>query len=79
MLEDPGLKGTTVSRLREMVSEYENYTLAITTQYNSNTTRDIRTRASFKESIKLRLQDIAGEDIQAVSAFKTLFNRLIGD
>jgi hypothetical protein len=79
MLEDPGLKGTTVSRLREMVSEYENYTLAVTTQYNSNTTRDIRTRASFKESIKLRLQDIAGEDIQAVSAFKTLFNRLIGD
>jgi hypothetical protein len=79
MLEDPELKGNTVSRLREMVSEYENYTLAITTQYNSNTTRDIRTRASFKESIKLRLQDIAGEDIQAVSAFKTLFNRLIGD
>ena len=79
MLEDPGLKGNTVSRLREMVSEYENYTLAITTQYNSNTTRDIRTRASFKESIKLRLEDIAAGDVQAVSAFKTLFNRLIGD
>jgi hypothetical protein len=79
MLENPGLKGDTVNRLREMVSEYENYTLAVTTQYNSNTTRDIRTRASFKESIKLRLEDIAGGDVQAVSAFKTLFNRLIGD
>jgi hypothetical protein len=79
MLAEPGLKGDTVNRLRQMVAEYEDYTLAVTTQYNSNTTRDVRTRASFKESIKLRLEDIAGTDTQAVSAFKTLFNRLIGD
>jgi hypothetical protein len=79
MLAEPGLKGDTVNRLRQMVAEYEDYTLAITTQYNSNTTRDIRTRASFKESIKLRLEDIAAGDTQAVSAFNTLFNRLIGD
>jgi hypothetical protein len=79
MLDEPGLKGSTVNRLREMVSEYEDYTLAITTQYNSNTDRDIRARASFKESIRLRLEDIAAGDQQAVSAFKTLFNRLIGE
>ena len=79
MLKEPGLKGNTVSRLREMVSEYEDYTLAVTTQYNSNTDRDIRARASFKQSIKLRLEDIAAGDPQAISAFKTLFNRLIGE
>jgi hypothetical protein len=79
MLAEPGLKGSTVNRLRAMVSEYEDYTLAITTQYNSNTDRDIRARASFKESIRLRLEDIAAGDQQAVSAFKTLFNRLIGE
>jgi hypothetical protein len=79
MLAEPGLKGNTVSRLREMVSEYEDYTIAITTQYNSNTDRDIRARASFKQSIKLRLEDIAAGDPQAISAFKTLFNRLIGE
>ena len=79
MLAEPGLKSNTVSRLRKMVSEYEDYTLAVTTQYNSNTDRDIRARASFKQSIKLRLEDIAAGDPQAISAFKTLFNRLIGE
>ena len=79
LAEQPNLKGATVSRLRQMVREYEDYTLAVSTQFNSNSERDIRTRSTMKEAIRLRLEDVATGDPQAVSAFNTLFNRLIGD
>jgi hypothetical protein len=76
---EPNLRGETVDKLRQMVQEYEEYTLAVSTQFNSNSERDVRTRSTMKQAIKLRLEDIATGDQQAVSAFSTLFNRLIGE
>ena len=76
---EPNLRGATVDKLRQMVQEYEDYTLAVSTQFNSNSERDVRTRSTMKQAIKLRLEDIATGDQQAISAFNTLFNRLIGE
>jgi hypothetical protein len=79
MIKEPNLTGSTISRLRDMVTEYDNYEVLINTQYNSNSDRDIRIRKSYKESLRLRLQDIAAGDPSAVSTYSVLFSRLIGD
>jgi hypothetical protein len=79
MIKEPNLTGPTIDRLRDMVSEYDNYSLLITTQYNSNSDRDIRVRKSYKESLRLRLQEIAAGDPNAISAYSVLFSRLIGE
>ena len=79
MIKEPNLTGSTISRLRDMVTEYDNYEVLINTQYNSNSDRDIRIRKSYKESLRLRLQDIAAGDPNAVSTYSVLFSRLIGD
>ena len=79
MIKEPSLTGSTIDRLRNMVSEYDDYNLLITTQYNSNSDRDIRVRKSYKESLRLRLQEIAAGDPNAVSTYSVLFSRLIGE
>ena len=79
MIKEPNLTGPTISRLREMVREYDDYEVITTTQYNSSSDRDIRVRKSYKESLKLRLQEIAAGDPNAVSTYSVLFSRLIGD
>jgi hypothetical protein len=79
MITEPNLTGTTISRLREMVREYDDYEIITTTQYNSSSDRDIRTRKSYKESLRLRLQEIAAGDPSAMSTYSVLFSRLIGD
>jgi hypothetical protein len=62
-----------------MVREYDDYEILVTTQYNSNSDRDIRVRKSYKESLRLRLQEIAAGDPNAISAYSVLFSRLIGE
>jgi hypothetical protein len=79
MITEPNLTGSTISRLREMVREYDDYEIITTTQYNSSSDRDIRTRKSYKESLRLRLQEIAAGDPSAMSTYSVLFSRLIGD
>jgi hypothetical protein len=79
MITEPNLTGPTISRLREMVREYDDYNILITTQYNSNSDRDIRIRKSYKESLRLRLQEVAAGDPSATSTYSVLFSRLIGD
>ena len=79
MITEPNLTGPTISRLREMVREYDDYEIITTTQYNSSSDRDIRTRKSYKESLRLRLQEIAAGDPSAMSTYSVLFSRLIGD
>jgi hypothetical protein len=79
MITEPSLTGPTISRLRDMVREYDDYNILVTTQYNSNSDRDIRVRKSYKESLRLRLQEIAAGDPSATSTYSVLFSRLIGD
>jgi hypothetical protein len=79
MITEPNLTGPTISRLRDMVREYDDYNILVTTQYNSNSDRDIRVRKSYKESLRLRLQEIAAGDPSATSTYSVLFSRLIGD
>jgi hypothetical protein len=79
MITEPNLTGSTINRLREMVREYDDYEIITTTQYNSSSDRDIRTRKSYKESLRLRLQEIAAGDPSAMSTYSVLFSRLIGD
>jgi hypothetical protein len=79
MIKEPNLTGSTISRLREMVREYDDYEIITTTQYNSSSDRDIRIRKSYKESLRLRLQEIASGDPSAISTYSVLFSRLIGD
>ena len=79
MITEPNLTGSTISRLREMVREYDDYEVITTTQYNSSSDRDIRIRKSYKESLRLRLQEIAAGDPSATSTYSVLFSRLIGD
>jgi hypothetical protein len=79
MIAEPNLTGSTINRLREMVREYDEYEALTTTQYNSSSDRDIRARKSYKESLRLRLQEIAAGDPNAVSTYSVLFSRLIGD
>jgi hypothetical protein len=79
MIAEPNLTGSTINRLREMVREYDEYEVLATTQYNSSSDRDIRIRKSYKESLRLRLQEIAAGDPSAVSTYSVLFSRLIGD
>jgi len=79
MIKEPNLTGPTISRLREMVREYDDYEIITTTQYNSSSDRDIRIRKSYKESLRLRLQEIAAGDPSATSTYSVLFSRLIGD
>jgi hypothetical protein len=79
MIKEPNLTGPTISRLREMVREYDEYEILTTTQYNSSSDRDIRIRKSYKESLRLRLQEIAAGDPSAVSTYSVLFSRLIGE
>ena len=79
MIAEPNLTGSTINRLREMVREYDEYEILTTTQYNSSSDRDIRARKSYKESLRLRLQEIAAGDPNAVSTYSVLFSRLIGD
>jgi hypothetical protein len=79
MIKEPNLTGSTISRLREMVREYDDYEIITTTQYNSSSDRDIRIRKSYKESLRLRLQEIAAGDPSAISTYSVLFSRLIGD
>jgi hypothetical protein len=79
MIKEPNLTGPTISRLREMVREYDDYEIITTTQYNSSSDRDIRVRKSYKESLRLRLQEIAAGDPSAVSTYSVLFSRLIGE
>jgi hypothetical protein len=79
MIKEPNLTGTTINRLRDMVREYDDYNILVTTQYNSSSDRDIRIRKSYKESLRLRLQEIAAGDPSAVSTYSVLFSRLIGD
>jgi hypothetical protein len=62
-----------------MVREYDDYEVITTTQYNSSSDRDIRIRKSYKESLRLRLQEIAAGDPSATSTYSVLFSRLIGD
>jgi len=79
MIAEPNLTGPTISRLRDMVREYDEYEVLATTQYNSNSDRDIRIRKSYKESLRLRLQEIAAGDPSAISTYSVLFSRLIGE
>jgi hypothetical protein len=79
MIKEPNLTGSTVNRLREMVREYDEYEILVNTQYNSSSDRDIRVRKSYKESLRLRLQEIAAGDPNAISTYSVLFSRLIGD
>jgi len=79
MIAEPNLTGPTINRLREMVREYDEYEVLATTRYNSNSDRDIRVRKSYKESLRLRLQEIAAGDPNAISTYSVLFSRLIGD
>jgi hypothetical protein len=79
MITEPNLTGPTISRLREMVREYDDYEIITNTQYNSSSDRDIRIRKSYKESLRLRLQEIAAGDPSAISTYSVLFSRLIGD
>ncbi len=79
MITEPNLTGPTINRLRDMVREYDDYNILVTTQYNSNSDRDIRVRKSYKESLRLRLQEIAAGDPSAVSTYSVLFSRLIGE
>ena len=79
MIKEPNLTGPTIGRLREMVREYDDYNILVTTQYNSNSDRDIKVRKSYKESLRLRLQEIAAGDPSATSTYSVLFSRLIGD
>jgi len=79
MIAEPNLTGPTINRLREMVREYDEYEVLTTTQYNSSSDRDIRIRKSYKESLRLRLQEIAAGDPNAISTYSVLFSRLIGD
>jgi hypothetical protein len=79
MITEPNLTGPTINRLRDMVREYDEYEILTTTQYNSNSDRDIRIRKSYKESLRLRLQEIAAGDPSAVSTYSVLFSRLIGE
>jgi hypothetical protein len=79
MIKEPNLTGSTVNRLREMVREYDEYEVLVTTRYNSSSDRDIKTRKSYKESLRLRLQEIAAGDPNAISTYSVLFSRLIGD
>jgi hypothetical protein len=79
MIKEPNLTGPTISRLRDMVREYDDYEILVTTQYNSNSDRDIRVRKYYKESLRLRLQEIAAGDPNATSTYSVLFSRLIGD
>lgn len=79
MIAEPNLTGPTINRLRDMVREYDEYEVLATTQYNSNSDRDIRVRKSYKESLRLRLQEIAAGDPSAVSTYSVLFSKLIGD
>lgn len=79
MIKEPNLTGPTIGRLREMVREYDDYNILVTTQYNSNSDRDIRVRKSYKESLRLRLQEIAAGDPSAISTYSVLFSRLIGE
>ena len=79
MIKQPNLTGSTINRLRDMVREYDDYQVLVTTQYNSSSDRDIRTRKSYKESLRLRLQEIAAGDPNATSTYSVLFSRLIGD
>ena len=79
MIKEPNLTGTTINRLRDMVREYDDYNILVTTQYNSSSDRDIRIRKSYKESLRLRLQEIAAGDPNAISTYSVLFSRLIGD
>ena len=79
MITEPNLTGPTISRLRDMVREYDDYNIVVTTQYNSSSDRDIRVRKSYKESLRLRLQEIAAGDPSAISTYSVLFSRLIGD
>jgi hypothetical protein len=79
MVKEPNLTGSTVNRLREMIREYDEYETLINTQYNSSSDRDIKVRKSYKESLRLRLQEIAAGDPNAISTYSVLFSRLIGD
>ncbi len=79
MIKEPNLTGPTINRLRDMVREYDDYQILVTTQYNSSSDRDIRVRKSYKESLRLRLQEIAAGDTNAISTYSVLFSRLIGD
>ena len=79
MVQEPNLTGPTINRLREMIREYDDYEIITTTQYNSSSDRDIRVRKSYKESLRLRLQEIAAGDPSATSTYSVLFSRLIGD
>ena len=79
MITEPNLTSPTINRLREMVREYDEYKVLATTQYNSSSDRDIRIRKSYKESLRLRLQEIAAGDPSAISTYSVLFSRLIGD
>jgi hypothetical protein len=79
MIAEPDLTGPTINRLRDMVTEYDEYEALITTQYNSSSDRDIRIRKSYKESLRLRLQEIAAGDPNAISTYSVLFSRLIGE
>lgn len=79
MIAEPNLTGPTINRLRDMVTEYDDYNIIVTTQYNSNSDRDIRIRKSYKESLRLRLQEIAAGDPNAISTYSVLFSRLIGE
>jgi len=79
MIKEPNLTGPTINRLRDMVREYDDYEIIVTTQYNSSSDRDIRVRKSYKESLRLRLQEIAAGDPNAISTYSVLFSRLIGD
>jgi hypothetical protein len=79
MIAEPNLTGPTVNRLRDMVREYDDYEILVTTQYNSNSDRDIKVRKSYKESLRLRLQEIAAGDPNAISTYSVLFSRLIGE
>jgi hypothetical protein len=79
MIKEPNLTGSTIDRLREMVREYDEYETLATTRYNSSSDRDIKIRKSYKESLRLRLQEIAAGDPNAISTYSVLFSRLIGD
>ena len=79
MIAEPNLTGPTINRLRDMITEYDEYEALVTTQYNSSSDRDIRIRKSYKESLRLRLQEIAAGDPNAISTYSVLFSRLIGE
>jgi hypothetical protein len=77
MLNETDLSTPTTSKLRKMITIYEEYLYNKDNVYNSRSDRDIKVRDILRESTLQQLKDIAETDANAKGVFEVLFSNFL--